>query len=126
MLELMLVWAHLGVEILTYHVQLNDLLPLPQSRRMEMDDYNSETDSDYTSYWRDWVGEFSDQTLFSFFSRLFSLPFPTFDFSCFWGSRLEFLCAIISSHMSNGVCHSLHKEASFHTNKTLGGQHGFL
>lgn len=41
-----------------------------------------------------------------------------------WGSRLEFLCAIISSHMSNGVCHSLHKEASFHANKTLGGQHG--
>lgn len=48
-----------------------------------MDDYNSETDSDYTSYWRDWVGEFSDQTLFSFFPRLFSLPFPTFDFFCF-------------------------------------------
>lgn len=21
-----------------------------------MDDFNSETDSDYTSYWRDWVG----------------------------------------------------------------------
>lgn len=78
MLELMLVWAHLSVEILTYHGQLNDLLPLPQSRRMEMDDYNSETDSDYTSYWRDWVGEFSDQTLFSFFPRLFSLPFPNF------------------------------------------------
>lgn len=34
MLELMLVWAHLGVEILTYHGQLNDLLPLPQSRRI--------------------------------------------------------------------------------------------
>jgi hypothetical protein len=27
----------------------------PQSRR-DMDDFNSETDSDYTSYWRDWVG----------------------------------------------------------------------
>jgi len=24
-----------------------------------MDDFNSETDSDYTSYWRDWVGSFS-------------------------------------------------------------------
>ena len=22
-----------------------------------MDDFNSDTDSDYTSYWRDWVGE---------------------------------------------------------------------
>lgn len=21
-----------------------------------MDDFNSDTDSDYTSYWRDWVG----------------------------------------------------------------------
>jgi hypothetical protein len=24
-----------------------------------MDDFNSETDSDYTSYWRDWVGTFT-------------------------------------------------------------------
>lgn len=24
-----------------------------------MDDFNSETDSDYTSYWRDWVSTFS-------------------------------------------------------------------
>lgn len=23
-----------------------------------MEDFNSETDSDYTSYWRDWVSEF--------------------------------------------------------------------
>lgn len=28
--------------------------------------------------------------------------------------------------MSNGACHSLHKEASFLANKPLGGQHGFL
>lgn len=42
-----------------------------------MDDYNSETDSDYTSYWRDWVGEISNQTLFS------SLLFPTFNIPCF-------------------------------------------
>lgn len=24
-----------------------------------MEDFNSESDSDYTSYWRDWVGEIS-------------------------------------------------------------------
>ena len=23
-----------------------------------MDDFNSETDSEYTSYWKDWVGKF--------------------------------------------------------------------
>jgi hypothetical protein len=32
----------------------------PQSRR-DMDDFNSETDSDYTSYWRDWVGTLLSQ-----------------------------------------------------------------
>lgn len=31
-----------------------------------MEDFNSESDSDYTSYWRDWVGE------------LFSFPFLSF------------------------------------------------
>lgn len=27
-----------------------------------MDDFNSETDSDYTSYWRDWVSLFTIST----------------------------------------------------------------
>lgn len=29
-----------------------------------MEDFNSETDSDYTSYWRDWVGPTSLPELF--------------------------------------------------------------
>lgn len=28
----------------------------PADSKRTMDDFNSETDSDYTSYWRDWVG----------------------------------------------------------------------
>jgi hypothetical protein len=32
-----------------------------------MDDFNSETDSDYTSYWRDWV---SDHHIFIFVMSL--------------------------------------------------------
>lgn len=39
--------------------------PVPNSRRKQqsmppiMEDFQSETDSDYTSYWRDWVSLFS-------------------------------------------------------------------
>lgn len=46
-----------------------------------MEDYNSETDSDYTSYWRDWVGlYFLNENCLSFFPHLFSLLFATFHF----------------------------------------------
>ena len=41
----------------------------------KMEDFNSETDSDYTSYWRDWVGS------------LFLLVFYIFD--CFLFARCE-------------------------------------
>lgn len=41
-----------------------------------MEDFNSETDSDYTSYWRDWVG--------CVYSVLF--------LSCFFGALLLFFC----------------------------------
>ena len=27
-----------------------------ENKDLEMEDFNSETDSDYASYWRDWVG----------------------------------------------------------------------
>lgn len=33
-----------------------------------MEDFNSETDSDYTSYWRDWVGAFSVELRYDIFS----------------------------------------------------------
>jgi len=36
---------------------------------MNMDDFASDTDSDYTSYWRDWVSV----SLFAFPSRLYAL-----------------------------------------------------
>merc|ERR1712230_307564 len=31
-----------------------------KGRREDMDDFNSETDSDYTSYWRDWNSPFQN------------------------------------------------------------------
>jgi hypothetical protein len=42
----------------------------PQGLAQIMDDFNSETDSDYTSYWRDWVSWN--------FSSSFRLPEPLF------------------------------------------------
>jgi hypothetical protein len=42
----------------------------PQGLAQIMDDFNSETDSDYTSYWRDWVSWN--------FSSSFKLPEPLF------------------------------------------------
>lgn len=59
---------------------------------LEMEDYNSETDSDYTSYWRDWVCDFLIQSSLSF-------PPPT---CLFCSSQLSFsyvagfLCTITS------------------------------
>lgn len=35
-----------------------------------MEDFNSESDSDYTSYWRDWVGELFSSPFFSFHLHL--------------------------------------------------------
>ena len=45
-----------------------------------MDDFNSETDSDYTSYWRDWVSLFFllqeiEWDFFFFFFFFFFLKF---------------------------------------------------
>lgn len=42
-----------------------------------MEDFNSETDSDYTSYWRDWVG------LFRFDGLRYAARVPH-DISCDW------------------------------------------
>ena len=42
-----------------------------KGRRERMEDFNSETDSDYTSYWRDWVS----LKLSSVSVRLAALPF---------------------------------------------------
>jgi hypothetical protein len=38
-----------------------------------MDDFNSETDSDYTSYWRDWVSLFYTFTICAGVSKLVRL-----------------------------------------------------
>lgn len=35
----------------------------PADSKRTMDDFNSETDSDYTSYWRDWVGTWTPPLL---------------------------------------------------------------
>jgi hypothetical protein len=37
---------------------MNSRIPETQLPPVIMEDFNSETDSDYTSYWRDWVSEF--------------------------------------------------------------------
>ena len=34
---------------------LNNPDSKPKHRKLRMEDFNSESDSDYTSYWRDWV-----------------------------------------------------------------------
>lgn len=36
---------------------MNSRISEPQIPPDIMEDFNSETDSDYTSYWRDWVSE---------------------------------------------------------------------
>lgn len=41
----------------------------PKHRKLRMEDFNSESDSDYTSYWRDWV---SERLSLSFPSLLFT------------------------------------------------------
>lgn len=111
--------------------------PCHKVAELEMEDYNSETDSDYTSYWRDWVGELSNQTLFSFSTSLLS-AFPNFSAIC--GRRLGFLCAIISSHTSSGACQYRKKLAFMRINsgwaawlslmlcweETEGGRSGFV
>lgn len=48
-----------------------------------MEDFNSETDSDYTSYWRDWVSEFLS---------FFWFHFPTRELLSLWNGRMRSAC----------------------------------
>ena len=52
-----------------------------------MEDFNSESDSDYTSYWRDWVGQLFD--VMSTHAEL--LIFPALWF-CLQAPCLQYIC----------------------------------
>lgn len=45
-----------GRNLFTPHTPARIPQELVAESKRNMDDFNSETDSDYTSYWRDWVG----------------------------------------------------------------------
>lgn len=53
-----------------------------------MEDFNSETDSDYTSYWRDWVS-LSFFLCFVLLSPLFPLWVTVAAGECIWGRRVR-------------------------------------
>lgn len=68
---MMLVWGTWLVEISTYQTD-TCAFRFINGAELEMEDYNSETDSDYTSYWRDWVCNSSNLN-----PRSFPLPAPS-------------------------------------------------
>ncbi len=61
-----------------------------------MDDFNSETDSDYTSYWRDWVSTFSSWLSFCALPSQCKKALAT--------AGLPFMCSLVSLLLRWDVC----------------------
>jgi hypothetical protein len=79
--------------VATYKPHIHNVDTLRNSRpgaSANMDDFNSETDSDYTSYWRDWVGTgaFPLFTMLVPFEDIYPWPPMTIQYLTDWRQKV--------------------------------------